>query len=115
MEGISFTKLMILDKLKIDDEPLDLILSEIRVIDEIRDRLRKPFRSIDISDEEIKASLKGLLKDGFVLVLDEAGREIKHYNIDQLLNSEEPRSIWFRLTPLGEEAFDKNFSKFWED
>ena len=115
---IDLTKMMILDMLVLDDEPLDLILAEAKVSDIKKDDLKEPYKNIVIPREEIRDGLKELIINKYVIVLDLIGEEIHNYNIDQVLKDKvlsddvPVSSIWFRVTLLGRKAYSKNFSRF---
>jgi hypothetical protein len=110
---IDIIKMKILDRLNLDDEPINLIFKEIEVHDQ---NLKEPYKSIDTPEEEIRNSLKELIRNKYVRVFDEKGKEIEDYDINKVLSDDVPLwSIWFRLTELGEKTYYKKYDEFWVD
>lgn len=110
---IDITKMKILDRLNLDDEPMKLILKEIEVHDQ---NLKESYKKIVVREEEIRNGLKELIKNKYVRVLDEKGKEMKGYDLEKVLSDDVPVwSIWFRLTELGEKTYYILYNKFWKE
>lgn len=108
---IDIIKMKILDRLNLDDEPINLILKEMKTRDQ---DLRETYKNVDIPEEEIRNGLKELIKNKYVRVYDEKGNEIFNYDIDKVLSDDIPVwSIWFRLSELGEKTYYNQYYKFW--
>lgn len=110
---IDIIKMKILDRLNSDEEPLHLILKEIK---DYGQDLKKAYKDKAVPDKKIRENLKELITNKYVRVFDEKGEEISNYDIDKVLSDDIPLwSIWFRLTELGEKAYRSNCDKFWAE
>lgn len=105
-------KILILEMLVIDDEPLNLILREAKPMESNREFIRESYREERISLDEIKSALLELVEDKAIIVVDHQGEKIKNPNMNEILNSTIGWKYWFRITPKGKQLFEDNFAKF---
>jgi hypothetical protein len=107
-------KLLILMELFDDDEPLNLILEEVKIGEDTKKILKENFRSEQIDTQEIKKALIDLITEDFIELLDEHGNRVS-YEIKELhtiVDSTEEWKYWFRIKQNGRKFFEENYEAF---
>jgi hypothetical protein len=100
--------------LKLDDEPLNLILNEAKITENNYEFIKKIYHEVLISEEEIKTAIIELKKDNMIILLDDNGRGLD-VDINKIIDSKEPFKYWFSITQKGKYFFEENYFSFWKE
>lgn len=73
---LDFYEMLILDMLTVDDEPLNLVLSEAIVNDDSKQYIKPPYNNYKVQLSQIKDALKRLIKFNMIIILDETGEQL---------------------------------------
>lgn len=111
----NLVKILILEMLSIDDEPLNLILAEAIVSEDKRQHTKSPYDKEVISQVDIKDALRELKQNSMVNILDESGKKILCDEIDEVLNSKEEWVYWFSITDSGKKFLEENYFQFFNE
>jgi hypothetical protein len=113
--GINLVKMLVLHMLSIDDEPLNLILSEAVISEDNKSYIQSPYSVEVVSQDDIKEALKDLERNNLIILLNELGEPLKDKNIEEVLKTNTEWEFWFRITEDGIELFEKNYSSFFSN
>ena len=111
---LDFCEMLILDMLTVDDEPLNLVLSEAIVNDDSKQYIKPPYNNYKVQLSQIKDALKRLIKFNMIIILDETGEQLD-ISINDVLKSPETDFFWFRVTESGKSFFYENYHEFWKE
>ncbi len=109
---IHFVKMLVLEMLSIDDEPLNLILSEAVVSQNNKNHILPFYHAEVITQSDIKEAIKDLEQGNLILLLDEQGIPLGNKNIDQVLESNREWEFWFRISKKGMEIYESSYSSY---
>ncbi len=108
-------KMLILGMLEIDDEPLNLILSEAIINEDNQEYITKPYKTNIITEKDLKESIRDLIGLKMIDLLSETGDKIDYSNLEEILDSNTEWVYWFRITESGKNFFDDNYTEFFSE
>jgi len=111
----SLAKMLILGMLEIDDEPLNLILSEAIINEDNWEYITEPYKTCIITKKDLQESISELIELKMVELLNETGDKIDYSNLKEILDSNTEWVYWFRITEIGKNFFDEHYTKFFAE
>lgn len=104
-------KLLILEMLFDDDEPLNLVMKNAIITENNRYFIKEHYQNEEVDSNKIKETIKKLLHDNMVALLNENGEKLiyEEPEIDTILDSNEEWKFWLRVNKKGKQFFNDNY------
>ena len=67
---MNLIKMLILDSLSIDDEPISLIIKETKIEDNFRSRLKKKYSELEISELNVIEAINELFNEDMIMIYE---------------------------------------------